>query len=297
MFAQRLHAGQRFGTMILDHIIMTMIAMVFAIPGMIVSFSRAFDVSHGPTPIDPFGGMAPVMLFGFALYLCKDSIQGRSPAKRVIKLQVVNNAAGLPASPLRCLVRNLFLVLWPIELIVALINPPRRIGDFVAGTKVVLYQPTAERPKQNWLLTFIALAIAYGIMLPSLIPINKLQQLNTLAPFVESSFNKTESDALKQTFIDSLGNHVTPDVRVYDKIQDRDGKYVSIIFELKENYLASEEDSYYLKERIRTILNRQYPQGTIAGQLQYVYRGDGGFQSHVEYLHLDGESESDNAFD
>src|SRR5882672_5983918 len=142
MTEQKVNAGTRLGTMILDHIIMTMILMVFAIPGMINGFMKAFKISHEQADLDLWGNMIYFMLIGFAIYLCKDSINGRSPAKRILKLQVVDNSTGEVASPIKCFVRNIFCILWPIEVIVVLVNPSRRIGDFVAGTKVATFDPT-----------------------------------------------------------------------------------------------------------------------------------------------------------
>ena len=51
-------------------------------------------------------------------------------------LHVVNATKGKEAGPWRCLVRNLLLMIAPIELIMLFVNSERRIGDFVAGTRV-----------------------------------------------------------------------------------------------------------------------------------------------------------------
>ena len=120
---KQISVGTRLGTMILDHFFMTMIAMVFFIPGMISGFSDAFKVSHEQTNPNFMGGtLGYIGMFGFALYFCKDIINGRSIAKRILKLQVVDNSTGQPASPLKCFVRNLLCVLWPLEVIVEMTN-------------------------------------------------------------------------------------------------------------------------------------------------------------------------------
>lgn len=71
------------------------------------------------------------------IYLNKDCLQGRSPAKRILGFEVVEYPAGLPVSPSRCALRNITILLWPIEIIMLLINPNRRIGDYLAGTECV----------------------------------------------------------------------------------------------------------------------------------------------------------------
>ena len=69
------------------------------------------------------------------LYLNKDFFNGRSLAKRLFKLQVVD-AGGLPASELRCFVRNVTFFLWPLEVLVLLMGRHDRLGDGLARTHV-----------------------------------------------------------------------------------------------------------------------------------------------------------------
>ena len=70
------------------------------------------------------------------LILNKDFYNSRSIGKRISGYIVVNKK-GLPASKTQCLVRNITILLWPIEGALLLINPSRRLGDFIAGTKVI----------------------------------------------------------------------------------------------------------------------------------------------------------------
>jgi uncharacterized RDD family membrane protein YckC len=84
------------------------------------------------------------------VYFLKDSFYGRSLAKRITKLQVVNNATGEPASIARGFIRNVFIIMWPVEVLVSLFNPQRRIGDYVAGTKVVTYVISAREKEEEY---------------------------------------------------------------------------------------------------------------------------------------------------
>lgn len=85
-----------------------------------------------------------LMFFPFFIYLNKDFLNGRSPAKRILGYQVLDRKTEEPASELQCFIRNLTICLiWPIEVIVGLISPERRIGDFLANTKVIV----AEKKK------------------------------------------------------------------------------------------------------------------------------------------------------
>ena len=130
---KQLDAGTRIGAMTLDHFIMTMIMMAFFIPGMISNFANVFQTTHEQTSFDPLGGnLMYVGTLGFAIYFCKDIINGRSIAKRILKLQLVNNSTGKIASPIRCFVRNICCIIWPIEVIVSMVTPSRRLGDRIA---------------------------------------------------------------------------------------------------------------------------------------------------------------------
>ncbi len=84
-------------------------------------------------------GIGMVLVFlPFFIYLNKDFFNAKSPAKRILGFQVIDRKTNNPANELQCFVRNLTIcVAWPIEVIVGLINPERRIGDLLANTKVI----------------------------------------------------------------------------------------------------------------------------------------------------------------
>lgn len=71
------------------------------------------------------------------LLLCKDCINGQSIGKRIMKLQVIDKSADNKVSNLSLIVRNIFLVFWIVEVLVLLISREKRLGDFVAKTKVI----------------------------------------------------------------------------------------------------------------------------------------------------------------
>ena len=54
-----------------------------------------------------------------------------------MKLQVVDNNTEENISVVRHIVRNLFLPLWYIEILILMISKKERIGDYVAKTKVI----------------------------------------------------------------------------------------------------------------------------------------------------------------
>lgn len=284
MTEQKTNAGTRIGSMLLDHIAMTFIAMIFFIPGMISGFSTDFEVSQEQTSPDIFGGLSYLGLIGFALYFCKDCINGRSIAKRALKLQVVENKSGNVAPPIKCFVRNIFCILWPIEVIVTLASPSRRIGDMVAGTRVVPFNPELEQPKINYGQIGLSIIIAYGLIVLVMLPFEGLKSKmeSNQVGYIESSLNEESGKETEQLFTDSLGTYLTPDVRVYDKIEkNEDLKYVSVILRLNENYLESDANYEEIKSATVSLLLTKFPEKTFVGQIKYVYQQPGRMQTRT----------------
>lgn len=287
MDEKKVNVGTRLGSMILDHIIMTIIIMIISIPYFISTFSNAFEISHVQTDPNTFGNSGLVLLIGFSLYFCKDCVLGRSPAKRILKLQIVDNSTGEVASPIKCFIRDIFCILWPVEVIIALVNPSRRIGDFVAGTKLIPYEPLIEKPDPKYIQIIISLIFSAGIGYLIMLPFNKMgsnfakQKIN----YVETSFNESDSKAIEKLFADSLGNYLDSSVRIYDKIQNDSVKYVSIIFLLKKNYLADEDYFNSLKSKSTDLLFSMLPRDSFVGQIKFVYKEPGSMQ--IQTIPLD----------
>lgn len=282
MTDKKLERGTRLGTMLLDHFFMTMIAGIFFIPEIISMTSNV--LVHEQPKSNVFGGTSYIFLIGFALYFCKDCINGRSIAKRILKLQIVDNSTGEVASPLKCLLRNLFIALWPLEVIAALINPNRRIGDWVAGTKLVSYDSTLEQPKVNFGKVAIALPLAYGfmILIAPLFSGSSFKENET--KFIESSYNMKVSKSTEKLFNDSLGQILKPDIKVYDRIETENLKYVSVIFVLKKDYLEFDSDFEKLKAETTRLLLTQFPEKTFVGEVKYVYQTSTSMTSKTIYL-------------
>ena len=67
----------------------------------------------------------------------KDFYNGKSVAKRIHGYQIIDNKTNLAASEMQCMTRNLTMIIWPLEGLITLFNPSRRLGDFIAGTKLI----------------------------------------------------------------------------------------------------------------------------------------------------------------
>lgn len=170
----------RIGSMLLDHIIM---GVVLALCCSVL----LYQVSVNPEMVSTMYSLSNIgvhfFLLGFSFYFCKDCIKGRSLAKRGTQLVVVRNSTGEVANPLRCLVRNLFDIFWPLEVLIVLITPDRRLGDYVAGTRVVYYNPEQHKnvPLRGGQI-IISIVIGYLYFFPFLLFIRALILLNGISP-------------------------------------------------------------------------------------------------------------------
>tara|TARA_R110002051_G_C8699977_1_gene494252 strand:- start:989 stop:1567 length:579 start_codon:yes stop_codon:yes gene_type:complete len=126
----------RIFSMFLDHCIMCFI--IIPLGFLIFGFAMLLENYLNKE-------IAIVLIFiPFFVYINKDFLNGKSPAKRILGFQVIDLKTNNPANELQCFIRNLTIFFaWPLEVIIGLINPKRRIGDFLANTKVI----TAEKEK------------------------------------------------------------------------------------------------------------------------------------------------------
>ena len=158
--------GIRLASMILDHFIMTFgIAIIsFILVGI------GYLIIGNPTRSDlpEWFSIFPIFLglIIFSVYFNKDAVKGKSPAKRILGLVIVDNKTGEIANPIKSVIRNTTLIFWPIEVIFTLFSPDRRIGDYIAGTKVISDNKTLETELKVGQIIF---ALIIGILFMFLI--------------------------------------------------------------------------------------------------------------------------------
>ena len=155
---RKLNIGTRISSMILDHFILTFGIMVAIGAFLLLGFLIVGDPTESNLPLWLIIIPASIFLIIASTYFNKDAIHGKSPGKRVLGLIVVNNKSGQTASPIRAVIRNITIVFWPIEVIVTLFSPNRRIGDFIANTRIEIDDKKPEG-KLNYGQLIIALLI------------------------------------------------------------------------------------------------------------------------------------------
>ncbi|WP_421919821.1 RDD family protein [Marinifilum sp.] len=138
---------RRIVSMLLDHFIMCMII----VPPMIMLATTGEGKTEG---LDNKYGVFIFYFFIF-IYLNKDFFQGKSIAKRILGYQIVDRKRCVTANEFQCFIRNLTIcIAWPLEVIISLFNPQRRIGDFLANTMVI----KTEKQKIKLIITDIKTA-------------------------------------------------------------------------------------------------------------------------------------------
>lgn len=280
MIKKEMTAGPRIGAMLLDHVVMTFVIMIIALPVMSMGFnSFGDDTSAMPGAID---WTLYLLLFGMSLYFNKDMVQGKSVAKRALKQEVVDIKTGEVASSLKCLVRNLTIAVWPIEVIAVLISPSRRIGDFIAGTRVeYITEERNSKPKVDFKNLSMAIVIGFMILfIGSFLVKSKIGNGAFDNPdYVETSFNKQLSTEL-ESHLDSTRNDYLMDthIKVYDTIANDSLKYISASFYLTENYIdrSSFEN---VKQEIFNSMYEIVPKSDFILMGKFIYDGKSTKQS------------------
>jgi uncharacterized RDD family membrane protein YckC len=156
--------GLRLAAMLVDHFAMTFLSAIGAML-IIAPFALVLHLMKD-IEINVLGSVGSSVIMGllFSVYYNKDIVKGRSVAKRMLRLQLVDINSNHAATPVQCVLRNLTLPLWPFEVLVTLISPTRRIGDRIAGTRVVAFDPDRIDPPVRRSQYAIAILIGLAIV-------------------------------------------------------------------------------------------------------------------------------------
>lgn len=203
-------------------------------------------------------------------------------------MRVVDNLNGQIASPMRCFIRNIFIIIWPLEVIVALINPSRRLGDIVAGTKLVKHSPELEKSEINRVKVLVPVIISFGIFI-FFFQFLKPEYNDANIKYIKSSYNEKLSKETGLLFSDSMGQYLTPSVKVYDRIEDKQLKYVSVILELDDNYIRNDLEFEKIESLTLPLLFSKLPEEKIVGHVKYYYKTVDSMYIRRSYLNLENQ--------
>ncbi|AXG70274.1 RDD family protein [Kordia sp. SMS9] len=120
---------RRIQSMFLDHIIMSLILITPTVIFIFFGDFKSFDFINKHSTI----------IFSVLIFLCmnKDFLKAQSAAKRLLGYQVIDCKTKQPASELQCFLRNMSMIIWPLEVGIAYLNPSRRLGDIIANTEII----------------------------------------------------------------------------------------------------------------------------------------------------------------
>lgn len=108
--------------------------LIIMIPSIILTF-------NDPNQITDFNLFDILWLISFSFFtfilINKDFFNGQSIAKRKYGFQIIDNKSRKVANEIQCMVRNVTLIIWPLEVLFTLIQPKRRLGDLIAGTRLI----------------------------------------------------------------------------------------------------------------------------------------------------------------
>lgn len=120
-----MNCTKRFLSFLIDAIIFSIISII-----LMVILSRIGILKENFN----FNIVGPFVFW--SLFIFKD-LKGKSIGKYILKLQVIDCKTQKIASPLKCILRNLFYFLSMLDLIFVCYHfQGRRLGDYIAGTKV-----------------------------------------------------------------------------------------------------------------------------------------------------------------
>ena len=106
-------------------------------------------------------------LITYPLGMNKDFLNGQSIGKRIFKIQV-QNLENNHANEWKGSLRNLLFII-PIDIFIPFINPSRRIGDYLAGTKIEMnskynINSIGSELKEYRINKNLILGIAFGVI-------------------------------------------------------------------------------------------------------------------------------------
>ena len=127
--------GKRLGAFMIDFLIAACVQGLLFIPFIILPLIQKTITGAEVTSRNLW-----LTLATFSYILLRDLPLGRSIGKKALRLQA-RGADGSRASPAQLIVRNLFVVLYPVEAVWLLATSGRkRLGDIAARTGVFEYE-------------------------------------------------------------------------------------------------------------------------------------------------------------
>lgn len=150
---------RRAAAFLIDHFVLTFLMTSIAF----LTLGTDFLDSGGAEDITPI--IIAVLIPGFFVYFSKDSIGGISLGKWIMGVMVRENESDEKTPSFgKLFIRNLPIVIWPVEVIALILNSnKRRLGDILAGAVVLENKNKSKKSKRIVALVLIFAAF-FGFM-------------------------------------------------------------------------------------------------------------------------------------
>lgn len=257
---QSVRPGPRFATMFIDYMI-----VFFGLGMVCFVILLSLDLN---SDIDKLGNLEGylkwMMIALLALWLSKDVFGGQSLAKRAVKVQILRQNSERAVDPFQTILRNLTtLFLAPIEFIWGMVNTERRLGDFIAGTRLQAYEGKAPKIETELWRSAAALFVSLGFCYLLINPLFSTEQSrgSDISPDI-SSLNTAQSQALEDALEFKMGN-VFSDIKVevYDRSQEEEDGYVRVILQRDEGEIMGISRLYRFRAMIEEIQSQTLSEG------------------------------------
>ncbi|MEL7530947.1 MAG: hypothetical protein AAFN10_06555 [Bacteroidota bacterium] len=261
MSFQAVKTGHRFAGMFIDYMIVFVGLGFFTVLALIAWDFNGLGDEASFLQAETVSKWALIILF--AIWTAKDVFGARSPAKRALKQQILHNKTEAAADPFLTLLRNLLSFIWPVEFIWSLINPTRRLGDFVAGTKLMSYQGAEPAPSPELWRSFGALGLSllfWFLLINPLFTTYGEGRSNAIEPQLES-INLDKSDQLTDALIFKMGQ-AFPEIeaKVYENSNEAGEGFIEVVLfrEAEKNIRLSR--LYSFRIMIQEISDQTLPE-------------------------------------
>jgi len=228
-----LNTGTRVASMILDFFYHQIILLICFIIGVFLFVSTKGNTLPDQDSLLQLTVVVAWIIISLLIPLFKDYFNGQSIAKMQLNIQIVDSASKQIATPLQCFIRNLTVLIFPIEFFVLLKNPNTRLGDMIAKTEVVVYSPL--RPSNyetkstlKWFSFFVVCIISVAYLLS--LTIYDGTSIHT--DYDVSSFDKRTSTIMQNKLEYSVGDFVDSiDAKFYQRTKSHTyGYFIATAF-------------------------------------------------------------------
>ncbi|MEL6649183.1 MAG: RDD family protein [Bacteroidota bacterium] len=257
---QSVRPGPRFATMFIDYLIV-FFGLGMVCFGILMTLDLSNDLSQWAN-IELY--LRWMMIALLAVWLSKDVFGGQSLAKRATKVQILRQNSDRAADPFQTILRNLStLFLAPIEFIWGMVNTERRLGDFIAGTRLQAYEGKAPQIETELWRSVAAFFVSLGFCYLLINPLfsGESGRGSDISPEV-SSLNTNQSQALEDALEFKMGNVFSDiTVEVYDQSQEEEEGFVRVILQRDEGEIMGLSRLYRFRAMIQEIQSQTLEDG------------------------------------